>query len=232
MKSTVLQYAKNFLNLFYPNLCAGCENSLMQGEEGICLECMFKIPNTNFSQDENNPVAQIFWGRVKVKRAFALYYYTTGGIFQKIIHSLKYKNDTIVGIVLGKQLGHEINKIPNLKIDVLVPVPLHVKKLKKRGYNQCDFIIKGIQEVLDIESNNSNLLRIKYSDSQTKRQKYERWENAMNSFIIRNAKLFENKHVLLIDDIVTTGATLEACATALLECNGCSVSIACLGKAD
>jgi len=232
MKTYILQYVKDFLGLFYPNTCSGCENYLMRQEEGICLECLYKLPKTNFKQDAENPVSQIFWGKVEINYALALYYYEYGGLLRKLIQNLKYHNDTLVGVVLGRLLAHEIKKVKDFKVDVIVPVPLHKKKLKKRGYNQCDFIIKGMQEVLPIEANFTNLIRTKFTETQTKLDKIKRWENVMQSFALRNEKSFEGKHVLLVDDVITSGATIEACATALLKNKGGKVSIACLGKAN
>ncbi len=222
----------DFLNLFFPNICQACGNYLFQQEEVICTRCLFDMPKTNFHLEKNNPVSMLFWGRIKIEYATAFFTFSKGSRFQKLIHKLKYKKQKQIGIELGKQLGLQLNKSEFFNdIDFIVPVPLHLKKRRIRGYNQSELIAEGVASATGKSTEFTNLYRAVHSDSQTKKNKLERWENVNNIFQLKDTTLFANKHILLVDDVVTTGSTLEACTQALLQSENCRVSVAVLAYA-
>ena len=193
---------------------------------------MYKIPKTNCFKKKENSVSQIFWGRVQIENAAALYQFHKEGSIQKLIYQLKYEDGKSTSIFLGKQIGYAIKESPFFcNLDYIIPVPLHPKKEKLRGYNQSKYIVKGIQEILSIKINTHSLIRKENTDSQTRKKRFSRWENMMNSFALKKSKKLRHTHILLIDDVVTNGATLEACAHKLLEIEGVKVSIATIAVA-
>ncbi len=222
----------DFISLCYPHTCLVCNKNLFRNEYHICTPCLYKIPKTTCFKEKDNKVSSLFLGRVVLQNAAALYEFNKTGSLQKIISHLKYKGNTDVGVLLGKQVGlalKESNYFTN--IDLIIPIPLHPLKEKKRGYNQSYFIAKGIEKVLHIPINTKSLIRVENTDSQTRKKRYNRWENMRNSFAVLNNKVLRNKHLLLIDDVLTTGATLEACTIKLLEIEGVKVSIATIAVA-
>jgi len=222
----------DFLSLFYPSLCAGCQTALVRGEEVICLECMADLPKTGYEKISDNPVAQLFWGRAEIYLATSFCSFDKGGIMQHLMHQLKYKGSSMVGEKLGQLFGTVLMQAaPYREIELLVPVPLHPRRERSRGYNQSAVIAKGMSETLGIPLNTGNLVRNHYSNTQTSKGRFERWENVKELFGVKNPDLFEGKHLLLIDDVVTTGSTLEACAQVLLKIPGTRVSIATLACA-
>jgi ComF family protein len=222
----------DFLNLFYPSVCAACGERLLTQEKIICTHCLVDIPRTNFHDQINNPVSQLFWGRAKIENATALFRFHKGSRFQELLHLLKYKGRQDVGVELGRQLGFELKKSELYKsVEIVIPVPLHPKREKKRGYNQAECISRGMAESMEIEVYARNLIRKTATETQTKKSRIERWQNVESIFIIKEPELLKNKHVIIVDDVVTTGATLEACAQALLKVEGIKVSIAALATA-
>lgn len=222
----------DFLSLFYPRLCAGCRAPLVRGEEVICLGCLADLPKTGFEQLPDNPVAQLFWGRTDIRLATAFCRFDKGGAVQHFLHQLKYKGSKEVGEKLGHLLGCDLTRSAAFReVELLIPVPLHPKKERRRGYNQSAEIGKGIAAAMDKPLVTGNLVRNLYSDTQTNKGRFERWENVKTLFDVRNPGLLEGKHLLLIDDVVTTGSTLEACAQVLLNIPGVTVSIATLAYA-
>ncbi len=225
-------FLNDFIALFYPDLCLVCGNNLLKHEECICTTCLHKTPKTNCFKQRENEVSKIFWGRSKLENAAALFTFNKDGNAQKLIHTLKYEEGKNVGIFLGEQLGFAIKESEFFNnIDIVIAVPLHPKKQKLRGYNQSAYLAKGIKEVLSIPINKKSLLRIENTDSQTRKKRFSRWENMMNSFDLKNSNKLMDKHILLVDDVVTTGATLEACAQKLLEIKGVKVSIVTIAVA-
>lgn len=213
----------DLLFLFYPKVCLLCPNPLVKGEHLVCTNCMVNLPKTTFVFGKHNMVEQIFWGRIKIKAGIALYWFEKGGKVQHLLHELKYKGKQEVGIQFGRYLGREIIKTSEAKeIDVICPVPLHPKKLKRRGYNQSYCIAKGIAEVLLKPVLPHAIARTSYTETQTKKSKIDRWENVKDVFTISQPDFVDHKHILLVDDVTTTGATLEACAKAF---NGLDVEI-------
>ena len=222
----------DFLALFYPRLCAGCQTALVRGEKVICLGCLLDLPKTGFEKVADNPVAQLFWGRAEIRFATALCSFDKGGIMQQLMYQLKYKGSRETGEILGKVLGNELKQSDVFPaIDFVVPVPLHPRRERERGYNQSTVIGRGLAKILEKPLVTGNLVRIHYSETQTRKGKYERWENVKELFGVRYPGTFEGKHLLLVDDVITTGATLEACAKVLLQIPGAKVSIATLAYA-
>ena len=225
-------YLSDFVSLFYPHLCAGCDTTLVNGEEIICLNCLADLPKTGFEKVPDNPVAQLFWGRADIQLATAFCSFDKGGIVQQFLHRLKYKGCSEIGEKLGRMFGQDLlQSAAYREIDLLIPVPLHPRRQRKRGYNQSAIIGQGISAILGIPMLHDNLIRNHYSETQTNKGRFERWQNVKELFSVRNPELLEGKHLLLIDDVVTTGSTLEACAQALLQIQGVKVSIATIAYA-
>jgi len=223
----VMEYVGDFLSLFYPRLCNGCRKALIKDEECLCTYCRFELPQTDFYDDRENPVSKIFWGRADIEIATSLFYFQKGGKVQSLIHQFKYKRKTEIGIYLGKMLGRQLKDHPVWEpIDVIVPVPLHAKKQYKRGFNQSEVFGRGIGSVFGRPVSVNNLARISKTDTQTRKSRFRRWENVETVFHVNKPEEFRGKHILLIDDVVTTGSTLEACAQKLKEIKGVRVWIA------
>lgn len=221
----------DFLNLIFPKLCSSCGHSLLKKEQTICLSCQITLPKTNYHLDINNPVNKLFWGRVRIEMAASFYLFTKKSKVQNVLHQLKYRDDKNAGFVLGKLYGYELKRSNHFqRIECIVPVPLHLRKLKKRGYNQSEWIAEGIASSMKIPTITNSLFRKIDSETQTKKKRYSRWENVENIFDLKNAHLLRGKSVLLVDDVITTGATLEACANVLLK-EHCKVYIAVLASA-
>lgn len=222
----------SLVNVFFPHVCAGCEQPLSRGEEVVCVHCLDKLPATSFGLAEENPIENLFTGRVAIEAAMACYFFHKAAVLQNIIHQLKYHGRRDIGRYMGEQMGHQIAK-SNLShtIDGLVPVPLFYTKEKKRGYNQATLLCEGMAEVLQLPLFPKALKRIQATESQTHKTRLDRWENVKSAFRVEKPELLEGKHLLLVDDVITTGATLEACAQYLLEIPGTRVSIAALAMA-
>ncbi|NLA24778.1 MAG: ComF family protein [Bacteroidales bacterium] len=230
------QYIKSLFGdlifLIYPNSCQVCNNSLMKGEESICLKCISDMPFTTYHNNLDNPVNQLFWGKLQVEMATALFFFAKGSKYRNLLHSLKYRHKPEIGVFLGRELGFRIRNSEYFKnIDYLIPVPLHKSRLKERGYNQSTMICRGISDVTEIELYEDAIVRTVATQTQTKKNREERWENVAGKFALPNVESLKNKHVLLVDDVITTGATLEAVAHTLLEVEGLKISIAVLAKA-
>jgi len=222
----------DLISLFYPRLCAGCNTSLVKGEDVLCLNCIADLPRTNYHLYPDNPVFQQFIGRAHVELATSFCRFDKGGRLQHLLHQLKYKGKLEVGQKMGILLGSDLIKCYDYRsIDAIVPVPLHPKKERKRGFNQSLEICLGISEAMDRPVLPGNLIRKVYSDTQTRKGRFERWENVSGIFTVKNSTALAGKHLLLVDDVVTTGATLEACCIPLLEIPGVRVSIATLATA-
>lgn len=223
----------DFINLFFPNTCAACSEKLLFNEKAICTKCLYDLPKTNFHKEPENPVSRLFWGKIYIENATAYYYFHKGSKFQDLIHKLKYNNRQDIGFLLGLLLGNDLAESEHYKhIDFIVPVPLHPKREKKRGYNQSDCIVNGIAEGMKKTADFKTLVRTVETSTQTKKNKEERWQNVKNIFSVKSADKFKNKHILLVDDVITTGSTIEACAKAVLEIENTKVSVACLAAAS
>jgi ComF family protein len=223
---------KDFFSLLFPVVCLSCGKSLVNNESIACTLCQYKLPKTNYHLQKENPVAKLFWGRVKVESATAYYSFTKGSKVQHLIHELKYKGQTEVGISIGKWHGIELMKIDDYSIvDVIIAVPLHNKKHRKRGYNQSEFYAEGLSKSMGKPTDFTALYRIEDSETQTKKSRYNRWTNVEYIFKSNNNSALEGKHILLVDDVLTTGATMEACIQALLKVPGVKVSVAVMAFA-
>ena len=223
---------KDFISNIYPKVCPACGNVLINQEENICIQCLYYMPKTRFHNDQANLVAQMFWGRTNVENATSMFYFNKGGHYQQLLHQLKYKGKAEIGEELGSIFGHELKSTTFKNVDAIIPVPLHEKKYKQRGYNQSEAIAKGLSYSLNKPVICDVLKRVRANDSQTKKAKYQRWENVKNIFSLKNIESLKGRHVLLVDDIITTGATLESCVHELLKIEGVKVSIATLAVAD
>jgi ComF family protein len=221
------QWIHDTVSFFFPVYCKVCGKPLHVPGEVICLGCELEMPRTGYSAEPDNPVAQLFWGRVWLEGATSLFRFEKGSRYQSLLHGLKYNGQKKIGIFLGKMLGAEIHDYPFGRTDLIVPVPLHWKKERKRGYNQSEIIALGVSGVTGIPVNSGVLLRNRETDTQTMKSRYERWENMEHVFSLQEeASLLSGKTVLLIDDVVTTGSTLEACAEVLLSVPGVKVFVA------
>lgn len=233
MINKLKEYWEGFIAILYPQSCLACEQPLVKGEDLVCSECIYQLPLTNYHLIKDNPTEQLYHGRIDLVFASSHFGFDKGGILQSLLHHLKYKDCPEVGILLGTHLGHGLQNSPYLpKVDYIIPVPIHKKRMRERGYNQSDAICEGIASILKAPLLNNNLQRINYTISQTKLNKENRWSNVANNFKVMKPELLENKHVLLVDDILTTGATLESCYQALSEVQDIRISIATLARAQ
>ena len=222
-----MKILNHLINLFYPQVCAACGNLLMKGEETVCLSCRYLLPKTHYENNLENPLAQSFWGQVNFQAVTAEYFFSKTGNVQHLLHQLKYQGNKEAGIFLGKQLGESIKNAKLFQdIDYLVPIPLHPKKEFMRGYNQSLVIAQGVEDRTNIPIAKDCLYRKVFTSTQTKKSREERWDNVKDIFDIKDYKILENKHILLIDDVLTTGATLLAAGKILSQINNIRMSVA------
>jgi len=232
-KSRFRRWGSDLIGLLFPNLCNACGITLFQSEHLICTKCLYDLPFTDYHIHEENRVAKQLWGRTPFHAAMALLYFRKGTKVQNLIHNLKYNTKTDVGVLLGNLLGERLKDSPLYQnIDLIIPVPLHHKKLRSRGYNQSAFIAAGTSEQLDVNFDEAILTRNRATETQTKKSRYNRYENMRGVFEVSKPEIIKGKHILLIDDVITTGATLEACASVLLDNGATKISIAALAFAE
>lgn len=217
-------------HLAYPDLCGACNQALYQQEYGICRHCGLRLPYTHFHRIEQNPVAQLFHGRLRLEHASALFFFEKGGMVQELMHNIKYNRGLAAARQAGRWMGEALLEA-HWDVDIIVPVPLHRRKLRQRGYNQSLMIALGVHDQLKIPVCTDALIRSTHTLSQTRQSRLGRWENVGSSFSCIESSRITRKHVLLIDDVVTTGATLEACGMALLNNIDTRLSIASLALA-
>jgi len=228
----MLGWLKDFISLIYPHLCASCGKTLYRKENCICSFCKISFPKTNFHNEKDNPISKIFWGRAEVHSAAAYCFFNKGDKIQHVIHELKYKGNDQVGAEMGKLYGSDLEKSDLFSnADFLVPVPLHKTRQTKRGYNQAEVIADGLSITMKIPVDNTTLIRGQYNETQTKKSHYERWKNVDSIFQITDFNRFLNKHVIIVDDVITTGSTMEACVQTLLLVEGIKVSVVTLAYA-
>lgn len=219
----------SFLHIIFPHVCDGCGSDLLNAESRLCIRCFASLPETNFELHFNNPVEKIFWGRLPIVEATAQFYFTKESLIQHLMHQFKYKGNKDLGLQLGVMMGNSLKSSPRFKgIDALIPLPLFPSKEKKRGYNQATVLCEGIVEMFHLPVLTNVIARPQHTETQTKKGRIERWNNIEGKFQLRHAEAIQNKHLLLVDDVVTTGATLEACANELLKAGNVKLSIATL----
>ena len=220
---------KNLINLLFPKVCLGCQSHLLSDENTICTSCRHEIPLTQHTKNPENEAFKKFYGRIAVAHVSCLLYYHKKGIVQEIIHSLKYRGHQEVGIIFGGWYAEELKSLAISKtFDAIIPVPLHQKRLRERGYNQVTTFGQELSKNLEIPYNPSLLQRKVYSKTQVKKNLLGRTGITDTVFDVVFDESAHHKHFLLIDDVLTTGATLEACAKALLKIPGAKISIACM----
>ena len=231
MKITIPHF-EDLLHLFYPHYCAGCGTDSIRKEQFLCGQCLSSLPSTNFEKISGNVVERMFYGRLPLESACSMYYFTKGKLLQHLIHLMKYDGEKKLGILLGELMGLRLienNRFSNL--DLLIPLPMFPEKMKKRGYNQATLLAQGISNITGIPLSENAVLRSRSTESQTRKQRTERWQNVASSFYINDISSIRNKNILLVDDVITTGATLEACGQTILASNGAGLSVASLALA-
>ena len=223
----------DLFGLFFPNLCLGCGQPLTRGEEAICTVCHFHLPKTWFHNDPDNPLNRIFWGRVPLVAVASFVFFYKKSTVQHLMHQLKYKDRPEIAVRLGRWYGMELCRADGFReAELIIPVPLHPRKYRKRGYNQSEMFAEGLAETMKIGIETGCLYRRFNSQTQTRKSRFDRWENVESIFAVRHPEKIRGRHLLLVDDVLTTGATLEACATALLEVPGVRVSVATIAYAS
>lgn len=228
----ILPFLKNFLSFFYPALCPSCQQAMQQHEKVICLNCMLHLPETDYHTEKENPAWLLFAGRVKIERVASLLAYKKGNHVQSLLHHFKYKGDQDIGVSLGKYYGEKLIQIIDFQeIDLIIPIPLHPKKQKQRGYNQSECFAKGLSEGMQKPYSVTALTRNVFTETQTKKNRIGRWENVKSVFDISESEQIKGKNLLLCDDVLTTGATLEAAAQQLLSVEGVKIWVATLATA-
>jgi ComF family protein len=221
----------NFIHLFFPRLCVLCRTPLIQEEKQICLDCLCDLPLTNFPAGEDNPVFHLFIGKADIVNATAWLHYEKGAKVQQLIHSFKYYNNKNLAYQLGRQMGLSLQPYINQEIDLMIPVPLYKKRQRKRGYNQSEWICRGLASVVPIPVCTNSLQRRMASDTQTNKSLYARWTNVQQLFALSEKHELTGKHILLVDDVITSGSTLCMCAETLLTVPDVKVSILALAVA-
>jgi competence protein ComFC len=215
----------DLLSVLFPDICCGCGNVLFKKEKHICLHCYYKLPRTKFEINSNNPVEKIFKGRIPIEGASSFLYFKQKGISQKLIHQFKYKKNVELGQYLSELYAKDIlENNPTYKPDLIACVPLHPRKKNQRGFNQSEIIAFKISSELNIPFDKTLLIRTQYSQTQTRKQRFERWENTEQIFKLNPKIDIKNKHIAIVDDVITTGSTIESCARLLQENHHCKIS--------
>ena len=224
---------QNVVNLFFPQICEACKLPLKDNEHVVCIACRHELPITNFHFENNDAVKKILYGRVQLQHATALLHFSKKGLVQELLHNLKYRGHEQVGEFLGDWLGGELQSIPHYKdINVVIPVPLHRKKKRERGYNQVTKFGQSIAKALDVDFDENTLVKIKHSRTQVFKDRITRFDDANTRFALGKTENLVAKHILLVDDIITTGATIEACALLLQAIPDIKISVATMAIAE
>jgi ComF family protein len=220
---------EDFISLFYPRYCRGCFNGLVKGEDLVCTQCLLEMPKSYYHLYPENPFYRKFRGRLPVKHVMTLYKFVKESRVQQLLHALKYKQQPELGEMLGRVYGQDLREADyRSSFDLIVPVPLHISRRQIRGYNQSEEFGKGLAQMLDVRCDDTYMMRDARTETQTHKSKLSRWENVNRIFRVVNPSEIAEKRILLVDDVVTTGATLEACGQALLNAGCRELSIACI----
>lgn len=218
---------KSLINLLFPRTCAACGNLLLEGEDTVCTTCRFLLPKTGYGNFPDNPLAQMFYGQMPFNAVMAEFFFSKTGKVQHLVHGLKYHHCRENGIFLGREIGKSLLKAADYQgINFIIPIPLHPKKEKIRGYNQSHVIAEGISQIMNIPIAENCLVRSVFTDTQTRKTRDERYENVKDIFALKNPEKLKGKHVLLVDDVLTTGATLMSAGKALTQVKGIKISVA------
>ena len=221
------KFLNHLINLFYPQVCPACGNLLMRNEESVCLSCRYLLPKTLYEKNADNPLAQMFYGQVDFHAVTAEFFFSKTGKVQHLLHQLKYEGNQDAGFFLGQQIGESIKDAELFRgIDFIIPIPLHPKKEHLRGYNQSYVIAQGVEDKTSIPIMRDCLYRKTFTATQTKKSREERWENVKDIFDVKNGKRLKGRHILLIDDVLTTGATLKAAGMTLSKIEDIKISVA------
>ncbi|MCW3075136.1 MAG: ComF family protein [Flaviaesturariibacter sp.] len=219
----------SLLHLAFPHLCEGCGTDVVATDHFLCLQCLSSLPETAFHLHSANPIEKLFWGRLPLRYATAQYYFTKESMMQHLMHQFKYRKAKELGAYLGGLMGQSLASSNRFaSIDALIPLPLFKGKERKRGYNQATVLCEGMATAMGKPVLKEAVVRLSHTESQTTKNRIERWQNMEGRFQVANPKALEGKHLLLVDDVVTTGATLEACGRAILEVSGVQLSVATL----
>jgi len=220
---------QHFSHLFFPHTCAGCGTDNLGLHSPLCIYCVDQLPLTNFHLHEGNPAEKNFWGRLPVQAVSAFCHFTTGSLIQHLLHQLKYKGHKEAGYFLGGLMGHALRASARFDtVDALVPLPLYAARERRRGYNQSQVLCTGMANVMQLPVLQGVINRLSATETQTRKSRMERWKNMEGKFELVNPEAITGKHILLVDDVITTGATLEACGHALLKAGNIQLSIAAL----
>ena len=233
MLNTISEYLTDLFDLFYPHVCLSCSQKLMSGEEVLCFKCESELPQSDHWNNIENPLMKRFWGRVDTQGAATLFQFQKDGNVQHLLHQLKYRKRQDVGKYIGSMFGQLLKQPDSIinHIDLIVPVPLHWKKLKQRGFNQCDPFAQALAETLNIPWSATALERVYENISQTKINRFDRYGNVAEIFSVADSEQLKGKHILLVDDVVTTGATAEACLQTILSVENTKVSFVAIAVA-
>ncbi len=227
-----MKWFRHFLDIIYPRSCEACGESLLGGENLICIDCMIDLPRTNSHIERLDSVSNRFWGKVPVSDTITFMRFSKKGKVQKLLHELKYRNKPEVGTFLGKLYGVDLKAVGfEKKIDLIIGVPLHPTKQLQRGYNQADCIAEGLSLVLEIPFETDAVKRVLYTDSQTKKNRMERYQNVENIFEVTDTEKIKDKRIAIVDDVLTTGSTIESMAVVLLEAGAKNISIVTIAAA-
>ena len=231
-RTTIRSWFEDLVSLCFPDLCVCCNNNLYRGETLICMKCLHRLPKNDMHYEKGNILEKKFWGKADVERVTSFLRYIKKSDVQRLINKLKYKGEKEIGVFLGKYAAAELvdNDVFG-SVDVIVPVPLHKSKYRKRGYNQSRCIADGMAEIMGIPVDEGNLYRAVENPTQTRKSTYERWENTKGIFELTDGSLFDGKHILLVDDVLTTGSTLIACVEAIREKSNAKISVFTLASA-
>lgn len=221
--------AESLLHLLYPHCCAACGSDALEAHQQLCLQCSATLPFTGFEHHAHNPIEKIFWGRLPLRAACSILYFTKHSPVQGLLHQLKYRGHQQLGLALGLEMGIALKNTYRFQpMDLLVPLPLHARREQKRGYNQARLLCEGMSGPLNRPVITEAVIRSRATATQTHKSRQARWQNMSGIFTCVRPELIAHKHVVLVDDVVTTGATLEACGATLLQAGAASLDVVTL----